>query len=77
MKLPGYPDWPYKKCLIPYQHKITRTDVLTISKIQKQVEALAAVLAAPRHLAEIAEDDTGVVFSDAASSAFGSESGSD
>ena len=68
---------PYKKCIIPYQHKITRTDALTISKIQKQIEALAADLAAPRHLAEIAEDDTGVVLVDAASSAFGSESGSD
>jgi len=83
VKLPGYPNWPYKKCIIPYQHKNTRTDAFTISRIQKQVEALATSLATPRHLAEFTSEDLGVGLtaasreSTAPPSTFGSESGSD
>ena len=38
-RLPNYPGWPFKRAAIPFQHKQTRADVLTVERIQQQVAA--------------------------------------
>jgi len=41
-KLPTYPGWPFTRPAIPFQHKQTRADVLTVERIQQQVAAFTS-----------------------------------